>query len=469
MIRLAPLTDEKHITLEIRDLIQSSTSLYVQSGLHVYSAWLKASGYSFQTMDDLFESAEDYPDLYEKITERLMSCPSGDCLYLYIGYPYDLIPVLTSKSAAAGISVQMIPGLCDSALAFSDLRIDCTFPATNLPASFDPSLCYAVSEVDSFLRASVLKESLLEYYPAELEVSIAAFQRGHYASKKIPLYELDRQKPYDSTCVVYIPPVQFEKLDRFGIEDLEYVIDRLRAPDGCPWDKEQTHQSIRNDFLEESYEVADALERNDLDALQEELGDVLMHIVFHASIGKQYSEFTFRDVITEIVKKMVYRHPHVFGSAVVHTSDEVLSNWDKLKTEEKHYSGLSDEMNRIPNCFPGLLRARKIQSKAAKIGFDFDGPEAALDKIAEESEELLCAIRSGKGVEEEFGDLLFSVVNVGRLLHLEPEELMQRANKKFIDRITTMESLAKEQGMGLSKLSADELNELWEKSKNPNF
>ena len=215
------------------------------------------------------------------------------------------------------------------------------------------------------------------------------------------------------------------------------------------------------------HEVADALDRNDLDALCEELGDVLMHIVFHASIGKQYSEFTFRDIVTEIVRKMVYRHPHVFGPTVVRTSDEVLANWDRLKKSEKHYTGLSDEMRRIPKCFPGLLRSRKIQSKAAKIGVDFESPEAALEKVKEEADELLEAMKNGKGKEEEFGDLLFSVVNVGRLLHLEPEEMMQRSNDKFVERISKMESLAREQGTELSRMDTVSQNELWEKTKNP--
>ncbi len=467
MIRLAPLTDEKHVTMEIRDLLDSGISLYVQSELHAYSEWLIERGYSFRTMDDLYRDAENYEDLFGKIADRLLSDPEGDCLYLYIGYPYDLTGILIPMADKSGVQVEMLSGVSDSALAFPGLRVDCMFAATGLPASFDPSLSYAVTELDSFLRAASLKESLLEYYPAELELKLASYAGGKHTCTKIPLYELDRQKSYDSTGVVFIPSVSFEKLERFGIRDLEYVLDRLRAPGGCPWDREQTHQSIRNDFLEESYEVADALDRNDLDALCEELGDVLMHIVFHASIGKQYSEFTFRDVVTEIVRKMVYRHPHVFGPAVVRTSDEVLANWDKLKKTEKHYSGISDEMKRIPKCFPGLLRSRKIQSKATKIGFDFDSPEAALEKVMEEADELFAAMKSGDGREEEFGDLLFSVVNVGRLLHLEPEEMMQRSNDKFVDRISRMESLAHEQGTELYEMDTAEQNELWEKTKNP--
>ena len=467
MIILAPLTDEKHVTMEIRGLLDGGISLYIQSELHVYSEWVKESGYSYRTMDDLYQSAEDYEELFSNIADRLISDSDRDCLYLYIGYPYDLARVLLARAENAGVRVEMLAGVSDGALAFPGLRIDCVFPVADLPDSFDPSMSYAVSEVDSFLRAAVLKEALLEYYPAELELTAACFSDGKYHSKSFPLFELDRQKAYDSTTVVFIPPVPFEKLDRFGIRDLEYVLDRLRAPDGCPWDKEQTHQSIRNDFLEESYEVADALDRNDLDALCEELGDVLMHIVFHASIGKQYSEFTFRDIVTEIVRKMVYRHPHVFGPTVVRTSDEVLANWDRLKKSEKHYTGLSDEMRRIPKCFPGLLRSRKIQSKAAKIGFDFESPEAALEKVKEEADELLEAMKNGEGKEEEFGDLLFSVVNVGRLLHLEPEEMMQRSSDKFVERISRMEALAREQGTELSRMDTVSQNELWEKTKNP--
>lgn len=466
MIRLAPLTDEKHVTLELKDLLDSGVSLYVQSGLHVYSEWLKSRGYVFRTMDDLYEAAEDYEDLFGRIAARLLSDASGNCLYLYIGYPYDLTEVLIAEAEKAGVAVEILPGVSDSSLAFPGQRVDCSFAATGLPDTFNPALSYSISEVDSFLRAAALKEALLEYYPAELEIRIASFSQGKYASISAPLYELDRQGNYDPTCIVFVPAVPFEKLERFGIGDLEYVMDRLRAPDGCPWDKEQTHQSIRNDFLEESYEVADALDRNDLDSLCEELGDVLMHIVFHASIGRQYSEFTFRDIVTDIVRKMVFRHPHVFGSAVVRTSDDVLANWDRLKKEEKHYSGVSDEMKRIPKCFPGLLRSRKIQSKAAKIGFDFDSPESALKKVHEEADELFQAMQEGRGQEEEYGDLLFSVVNVGRLLHLEPEELMQKSNEKFIRRISEMESMAHERGMELTQMDVEAQDELWENTKN---
>ena len=218
---------------------------------------------------------------------------------------------------------------------------------------------------------------------------------------------------------------------------------------------------MKGALLEECYEVLDAIDQKDDAALCEELGDVLLQVVFHAAIAESQGRFTVRDVATGIVQKLIYRHPHVFGSVKADTAEQVLVNWDRLKKAEKHQQTQTDAMKSVPRGFPALMRSRKVQKKAADVGFDWDSAEAAFPKISEEAEELRAAMGSGEGIAEEMGDLLFAVVNVARLLHLEPEFLLQEATDKFIGRFSAMEALALSRGTKLENLSFSEQDELW--------
>lgn len=257
------------------------------------------------------------------------------------------------------------------------------------------------------------------------------------------------------------------KKDKFSFEDFIEIIRMLRAPGGCPWDREQTHKSIRNDFLEEAYEATDAIDTSDDEALCEELGDVLLQIALHSQIASEENSFDITDVIDTVAKKMIIRHPHVFGDVKVANSEEVLSNWDKIKMVEKSQHTATDTLKSVPRAFPALMRAAKVQKRAAKVGFDWNDYRGAAEKIEEETAELKSAIENNNdaNIMEEFGDLLFSVVNLSRFLKINAEEALNRATDKFTDRFEKVENLAISRGIDMKSSTLEELDKLWDEVK----
>ena len=255
---------------------------------------------------------------------------------------------------------------------------------------------------------------------------------------------------------------------KYTLDDLVQVIKILRGENGCPWDRVQTHESIRMDMLEEAYEAADAIDKGDMENLKEELGDVLMQVVFHAEIEAEKGGFTIEDVIRGICEKMIYRHPHVFGNGdvKVDTAEQVLVNWEELKKKEKHTETQTEVMKNVPDALPALIRARKVQKKAADVGFDFPVTEDALKKVYEEVQELEEAARAENGnIEEEFGDILFALVNISRFLKINPEFALTKAIKKFINRFEYIEKSAFSAGKDLSDMTLEEMDLLWDEAK----
>ncbi len=259
----------------------------------------------------------------------------------------------------------------------------------------------------------------------------------------------------------------FEFKEKYGVEDLVRIVEILRSPGGCPWDREQDHKSIRRDFLEETYEVIEAINKNDKALLLEELGDVLLQVVFHTQIERELGTFDLSEVADGICKKMIERHPHVFGEVKAETSDAVLENWDVIKKRTKNQKSQTESMLSIPREFPALMRADKVQKKAAKVGFDWDSVDGAFDKVQEELEELRQAVKKSDqaNIHEELGDLLFSVVNVSRFVKVDSEEALTNATDKFIDRFSKVEKLANEQGLDMKATELSELDKLWDLAK----
>lgn len=255
--------------------------------------------------------------------------------------------------------------------------------------------------------------------------------------------------------------------ERYNVDDLIDIVEILRSPEGCPWDKEQDHKSIRRDFLEETYEVIEAINKNDKELLLEELGDVLLQVVFHTQIEREQGSFELSDVADGICKKMIERHPHVFGEIKADTSDEVLENWDIIKKRTKKQKTQTDSMLSIPREFPALMRADKVQKKASKVGFDWNSADGAFDKITEELAELKTAVANGdkNNMLEELGDLLFSVVNVSRFIGIDSEEALTNSTDKFIDRFSKVEKMAEERGMNMKETDLSELDKLWDLAK----
>ena len=251
-----------------------------------------------------------------------------------------------------------------------------------------------------------------------------------------------------------------KKLNQF--DTLVDIIARLRGPDGCPWDREQTHASLREALLEECYEVLEALDEGDVKKLGEELGDLIMQVVFHAQIAAEAGQFAIGDVIRNINTKLVQRHPHVFGSLKVKDADEVLANWDELKKKER--GGDSSILDNVPKQLPALSYSQEIQSRAARAGFDWENTEGIIDKLVEEVREFKQA-DSQEQRALEFGDLLFTLVNLARRLGIDSESALREANRKFYRRFSYMEEVCRQRGINFAELSFDEQNALWEEAK----
>ncbi len=259
--------------------------------------------------------------------------------------------------------------------------------------------------------------------------------------------------------------VDFEYKSSYDVNDLVGIVRILRAPGGCPWDAEQTHESIRRNFVEEAYEAVEAIDEKNAAHLREELGDVLLQVALHAQIEAETGSFDLDGVADGICKKLIFRHPHVFGDVTVSGSGEVLSNWEDLKREEKGQNTHTDALEAVARSLPALWRAEKVQKKAKKAGFDWPDIAGALDKLSEELSEFKTAVDEQSNVEEELGDLIFSAVNAARFAKVDPEEALTKATDKFISRFAKVEALAHSQGQQLENMTLAQLDKLWEEAK----
>lgn len=255
----------------------------------------------------------------------------------------------------------------------------------------------------------------------------------------------------------------FVKKDKYNISDLLKIMEFLRSENGCPWDKVQTHESIRKNFIEETYEVIEAIDTNDIPLMREELGDVLLQVVFHARMEEEVGHFNFDDVVDELCKKLVLRHPHVFGEVSASNADEALSSWDKAKKESKHQSD-SDTLIAVSKALPALMRADKVGSRASKVGYDFADAKAAIAKLKSEIVELEEALDTPNALDE-MGDVLFSAVNVARKLGIDSEICLGASTDKFINRFKEAEKIARNNGTSLKDLDESQLDEIWEQAK----
>lgn len=260
--------------------------------------------------------------------------------------------------------------------------------------------------------------------------------------------------------------VQFAVKDKYDANDLEQIVALLRDPqNGCPWDKEQTHHTIRNNFIEETYEAVEAIDADDAHLLEEELGDVLLQIMLHSQMEAETGTFDFGAVCDGVCKKLIYRHPHVFGDTAAETTGEVLKNWEALKNTEKGRTTAADRLASVPTVFPALMRAAKVQKRAAPYGFAYPDVSAAMADLESEIAELKQAIQLGEGVSHEMGDVLFAAANVSRMLHTDPEEALAKATARFQNRVIRCEQLAAAEGTTLEQTTPDALDAYWNRAK----
>jgi tetrapyrrole methylase family protein / MazG family protein len=428
---------------------------------------LKEEGIAYETLDSIYEEAEDFDELKSKAAKFLFH---DGMLFITLGEVCSNVIAagLTNSVVKEGGTVSVIPGgdaaLC---LAFQSGYTDGTggvrvYNAASLRRISETDTVLVINEIDNRFAASELKLKLSRYYDDMHEVFLADI-RG-MTGEKIPLCTLDCEQSYGYYTSMVISPRSLTEKKRYAFSDLAEIMDKLRARDGCPWDNEQTHESLKRYLIEESYEVIEAIDNGDYCSLYDELGDVLLQVAFHAKIAEQHGEFDISDVTTAICSKMISRHTHIFGNATASTSQEVLQNWEQIKKAEKGQRTQSEVLMNVPKSMPALMRSEKIQYKASHAGMDFPDIGEAFSKLFEEADELKESL-SGGNKEEECGDLLFAAVNVARLAGVEPETALQKAVDKFIGRFSLSEVIAAQEGVNLKDCGIDKLNEIWDRAK----
>ncbi|CDQ21784.1 bifunctional methyltransferase/pyrophosphohydrolase YabN [Halobacillus karajensis] len=459
-----------------RELTQTKSSLYARTLNHPVIQELQKEGIVFESFDGTYESHEQFEDIYKEIVSRLLKqVREKDIIYVVPGHPMlaeRTVQLLIEEREKGAINLDLKGGQSFLDATFTALEIDPIegfqfVDATDIKRDQLQYLNHLIfCQVYDALVASEVKLTLLEDLPADHPVTIvtAAGSKGEGITT-VPLEELDRSVKVDNLTSVYVPPVERDTLNHQFFR-LREVIKMLRSPEGCPWDRKQTHESLRKYMIEEAYEFIDAVNRMDDDHMVEELGDVLLQVMLHSQIGEDEGFFTIDDVIVSITNKMIRRHPHVFGEVTVDTSDEVVTNWEAIKVQEKGERSESI-LDAVPQSFPALLQAEELQKKAAKVGFDWDTIDPIIEKVEEEWQEFQEAREDGnrEEMEKEFGDWLFAIANLARHYKLSSENALQRTNRKFRTRLSAMEKEANEEGMTLEEYHLDSLEELWIRAK----
>lgn len=422
---------------------------------------------AYETLDSLYEAADDFDALTDAASEKLLQ---DDTLFIVLGdicrniIAAKVVKEVIKDGGQATVIPDGNPALCAAfAVGIADgTQGVISFSASSFTQVWDTNVVVVIDEIDSRFKASELKLSLSRVYNDEHAVFLTDTRSN--MGKIIPLCRLDAEPSYGYYTSVVVPSNLLEQKRRYTFADLVSVMERLRSRTGCPWDKEQTHESLKRYLVEESYEVIEAIDDGDMDALYDELGDVLLQVVFHARIAQQQGEFDIFDVTTAICAKMISRHTHIFGCAVANSPDDVVKNWEQIKKGEKGQRSQTEVLQGVPKSMPALMRSGKVQHKAAHVGFDFSDAEQAFEKLREEIEEVRQS-KDNDARAEECGDLLFSAVNVVRLLGIEPETVLQKATDKFIARFAIVERLAIEQNIDMHSCGMKMLDELWDKAK----
>lgn len=458
--------------------LEKNKNIFLRTEKHPTVEYLKEKNIKFATYDDVYETMESFDEVYLNIAKDLINKHKevGELIYAVPGHPlvaersvFNLVQLCNENNIEYKVipAVSFIDAMMESLMIdpIEGLKVIDAFDINN--QVLDKRIGTIITQVYNPLIASEVKLKLLEQYNDETEIIYvrAAGIKGQESIRKIPLFELDMQEDIDYLTSIYIPKDLNNKKD---FNDLLNIIERLRGDDGCPWDREQTHQSLKKALVEESYEVIDAIDQDDDNSLIEELGDVLLQVVFHASIGKEDGYFDIGDIIGGICNKMISRHPHVFGdSSELKSSEDVIIKWDDLKKKEKGYESITEEMNGITKGLPSLLRAHKVQEKAKKVGFDLENVNFAIKKLKEELEEVIDVYNTGnkEKIKEEVGDLLFSCVNIARFLKIDEELALNSTIDKFIKRFSYIEEEAKKIGIKLTDMKLEEMDKLWQYSK----
>ena len=465
------------LTLGAVNRINSGTKNFLRTEKHPTVEYFKTNNIPYVAYDYFYDKEDDFVQVYEGIVEELIleSKKHDEINYFVPGNPFvaeKTVELLMKKD----LDIEIISGM-----SFIEPMIELVGrdPIHGLKIldgvqfsslMVDINVDMIITQVYNTRILSEVKIILSEIYGDDHKIWIidSAGIKNQEIKRYIPIYELDRFHEISSLTSIYVNKIEKNNKKVYDYNDIMGIMKLLRSEDGCPWDLKQTHESIRECVIEEAYELVDAIDSGDIDNIIEELGDILLQVVFHSQIAYDEGEFNPIEVTTSLANKLIYRHPHVFLSKIVESSEEVVYNWDELKYAKRSLTSVTDRLKDIPS-LPALMKSYKIQEKAAKIGFDWDDIRGPLDKIMEEYKEIIEAIEKFGGgdvrVEEELGDLLFAVVNLSRFIDVNPEVALNKTINKFLYRFEFMEEKSKEMGKSLETMSLEEMDDLWNLAK----
>ena len=465
--------NEMFLTRGVEKALRNAGQVVLRTERHPMVQFLQSEKIAYESLDAFYDECDDFDVFNRAAAVRLLSmAKEKDVCYAVSDASFDTTVSAIQRLKPRDAQVVVIPGVSHAERCLSLIEnhrdaLRLYAAETFLPSRVSPEEDLLLVELHSRECAGECKLKLMELMPEEEEIIFISGNEktGELKQSKIALYELDRQKHYDHLTAAFIPGVEMLKRERFDMDDLMQVVRRLRAPDGCPWDREQTHESLLTDLLEESYEYIQAVRDEDIDHMYDELGDVLLQVALHTEIARQCGEFNINDVTSAIAGKMIERHTHVFGQVKADTSEDVLNNWEALKREQRGIQTHADAMDNVSSGLSPLMRAAKVQKKARKVGFDWDSAQEALSKVHEEADEVMENLKKGVDPEEELGDLFFAAVNVCRLCKKDPDLALHFATNKFIQRFRKMENAIKTAGKCLEDLTLSEMDVYWNAGK----
>lgn len=468
--------DLEQLTLGTYRLLQKAEHLVIRTEEHPVVGELRAEGLQMESFDAVYEANDSFEDVYQTIVEKLLEMSAEQPVtYAVPGHPLvaeRTVQLLIEKEQAGEVELQIAGGSSFLDPIFTALRIDPIegfqlLDGTDVKRDdirMDQHVL--VGQVYDAFVASDVKLSLMEKYPDEHVVTIVtAAGSADEKLTAVPLFELDRAVALNNLTTIYVPPLAEREQRLKEWSSFREIIAALRAPDGCPWDREQTHETLKRYLIEESYELIQAIDEEDDEAIIEELGDVLLQVFLHAQIGEDSGYFSMEDVLESIGSKMIRRHPHVFGQTEADTTEEVLTNWQAIKEQEKpQRSSLLEDQARYAS---SLLTSFNYQKAAARVGFDWPDREGAFAKFEEEWKEFQAEVENGDKDRQldELGDVLFTIVNIARFLKISPEEAMWHANEKFKSRFQYVEQSVRQGSGGFSDYTLEQLEEFWQQAK----
>ena len=455
--------DPGHVTVETRELLASGLPVLLRTRHHPSVAALAPDA---ADCDDLYRSGASFDEVYTAIAGRVLEQASlGALVFAVPGHPLFAERAVTSvleRARAGGVPVRVYPAVSFVDLAAGALGMDmgaiqvCDATALRID-SWRAALVHQLYDRDSVTE---LKLALLEMYPGSHEVTVlSSLGTDDETVRPVLLSELDH-RAYSYLDTLFVPAIE-PLNDLRRMDGLIHVVERLHAPGGCPWDREQTHESLRPHLLEESYETLEAIDEDDPAALTEELGDVLLQVLMHAEVGARNGTFVLGDVVEHIGEKLIRRHPHVFGETTAASADEVYQNWEQLKKAEKTRDSILDG---VPHTLPALAVSQAMQGRARRVGFDWPNVEGQLEKLAEELREFAQASDSDQR-EDEFGDILMVMAGIAQRLEIDAEQALRRANAKFRRRFGHIEARVAERGEDLRDLDLAAMDALWDEAK----